>query len=353
MFGRKQQQSLEGAGTAVQTTGTVNYTVINQGLSREEARSLFLDLFRDNLLELKGMAQKTALDRGAEITEKFLSKLADEHPEGLKAAQTPDFQDALFTVQKEHAKAGDDDLADLLVDLLVDRTKQDNRNLMQIVLNESLHTAPKLTASQISLLSILFFFKNVRNRSANTIGELGQYFERHIGPIVENIAIGEANFAHLQFTACGATSLGQITLEEIFVRTYPGLFNRGFDEARLDVIQIAPAHRENLIITCLNDATKLQFAALNMDVLEQKLSEIAIVEPQAQLIKNLFAEGSLDHQEVRSKVLAAAPSLESLLDKWGASTLKNFNLTSVGMAIGHANIKRYAGEFAPLSIWIN
>jgi hypothetical protein len=28
-------------------------------------------------------------------------------------------------------------------------------------------------------------------------------------------------------------------------------------------------------------------------------------------------------------------------------------LTSVGISIGHANIKRLVGEFAKLSIWIN
>jgi hypothetical protein len=38
---------------------------------------------------------------------------------------------------------------------------------------------------------------------------------------------------------------------------------------------------------------------------------------------------------------------------WFASPMKNLTLTSVGIAIGHANIKRFAGEFANLSIWIN
>jgi len=33
--------------------------------------------------------------------------------------------------------------------------------------------------------------------------------------------------------------------------------------------------------------------------------------------------------------------------------MKKFTLTSLGIAIGHANIKRLIGEFANLSIWIN
>lgn len=42
-----------------------------------------------------------------------------------------------------------------------------------------------------------------------------------------------------------------------------------------------------------------------------------------------------------------------LFETWSESAMKNFTLTSVGIAIGYANIKRLVGEFANLSIWIN
>jgi hypothetical protein len=45
--------------------------------------------------------------------------------------------------------------------------------------------------------------------------------------------------------------------------------------------------------------------------------------------------------------------MENVFDTWSDSQMKNFTLTSVGIAIGHANIKRLVGEFANLSIWIN
>jgi len=59
--------------------------------------------------------------RAEAVTDKFLQKLIAEHPVGLQQAQTPDFQDALFTVQKEHAKAGDvhDRLQDVMPDYAV------------------------------------------------------------------------------------------------------------------------------------------------------------------------------------------------------------------------------------------
>jgi hypothetical protein len=45
--------------------------------------------------------------------------------------------------------------------------------------------------------------------------------------------------------------------------------------------------------------------------------------------------------------------MSGLFETWSGSLMKNFTLTSVGIAIGHANIKRLIGEFANLSIWIN
>lgn len=45
--------------------------------------------------------------------------------------------------------------------------------------------------------------------------------------------------------------------------------------------------------------------------------------------------------------------MKKIFETWESSAIKNFTLTSVGIAIGHANIKRLVGEFSDLSIWIN
>lgn len=352
MFGKKQSQSQLGSGTAVQATGNVIVNVNNQGLSKDDARELFLDLFKANLIEFKGIAQQTAEDRAIEITEVFLAKLLDEHPCGLLQAQTPNFQNALFTVQKEHAMAGDTDLGALLVDLLVDRTKEQDRNLMQIVLNESLHTAPKLTAGQIATLSVLFFFKKARSTGITNLEELAKYFEKHLGTVIGHMDFGEATFTHLEFAGCGTTSLGEITLENIWLHVYPGLFRCGFEKSRLDAVPVGEENLNFLTMPCLNDPSKWQVAALNKEILAEKLAERRIEEPHAQQFRNMLDEGPMESAEVGEKILNLSPSMRILLPKWASSGMKNFNLTSVGMAIGHANIKRYAGEFAPLSIWI-
>ncbi|MDP2449362.1 LPO_1073/Vpar_1526 family protein [Polaromonas sp.] len=354
MFWKKQTQSQEGTGTAVQATGNVIITVNNQGLTVGDVKEIALDVMRANLLDFKGRAQETALERGAEITDKFLAKLAEDNPEGLQQAETPDFQDALFTIQKEYAKAGDADLGDLLVDLLVDRTKQEERNIMQIVLNESLHTAPKLTDGQIAALSAIFLCRYVQNNGLGSIAALGEFLEKHIGATIGKISYSDSTFNHLEFAGCGTVSaFGGHSLEGIWTQIYPGLFKSGFEEAKTEGLQLSAEVMRRLILPCLNDATKLQVAALNMTVLEEKLVANGVGVEDAQTLKNLLTEGTYGEPEIRTRVLAVAPFLTEFLDRWKATSISKFSLTSVGMAIGHANIKRITGEFSSLKIWIN
>jgi hypothetical protein len=40
------------------------------------------------------------------------------------------------------------------------------------------------------------------------------------------------------------------------------------------------------------------------------------------------------------------------MDVWTNTPLKGFKLTSLGIAIGHANARRVVGFDAPLDIWI-
>jgi uncharacterized protein YyaL (SSP411 family) len=70
-------------------------------------------------------------------------------------------------------------------------------------------------------------------------------------------------------------------------------------------------------------------------------------------ISELFDVGKMNDTEIKEKCIAVRPYMSGLFETWSESAMKNFTLTSVGIAIGHANIKRLVGEFANLSIWIN
>jgi hypothetical protein len=351
MLNKDQSQDVGNSATAIQAGGSV--TVINVGVTSSEARAIALDVARATFYELTGAAKDTASIRVEEITDQVIKKLEKDFPAGLQKAKDPDFQYALFTVQREYARNGDKDLGDLLVDLLVDRSKQDQRDILQIVLNESLSTAPKLTDTHLAALAVIFLFKYTQNYDVSNHINFGRYLDEHLFPFVLKLSKNRAGYQHLEFSGCGSVGLAGTSLERILGTIYQGQFLKGFDlsEIASRAISIEPDSR--IFIPCLNDMSKLQVKANSKENLEKYLdAEGVSLEDRAKIVE-LFDLGKMSESEIKEKVIALRPYMAEVFDIWTNSPMQTFTLTSVGMAIGHANIKRLIGEFARLSLWIN
>lgn len=348
MLDKPQSQSVGAGGTAIQATGSVTI-----GLSYSEAREVALDVFRANFYQLAGIAAETATARAKEVTDDFLKKLEAENPGGLAKANEPDFQYALLTAQREYARCGDKELESLLVDLLVDRSKQEERNILQIVLNESLATAPKLTSGQIAALALVFLFKYTQNSSTGNHSLFGDYLDKHAAPFIQKASASAASYQHLEFAGCGAVSMMVRNLESIIGETYHGLFQKGFEAAEIGARGISIGVDQRFFITCFNDSTKLQVRANSKEILLKNFDALHINESDRTKITQLFESNKMTEEEIRQKCIAIRPYMKDLFELWTKSPMQQFTLTSVGMAIGHANVQRLVGKFADLSIWVN
>jgi hypothetical protein len=350
MLSKDQEQSVSEGSSSVQAGRDV--TITHTGLSYTEVRDVALDVFKANFYQLAGVAKQTAEARAEEITEKFLSKLQKENPTGLEKSLDPDFQCALFTVQREYARIGDKDLGDLLVDLLVDRSKQEQRDILQIVLNESLITAPKLTESQLAVLSVIFYFKYTQNLGIDSHKAFGEHLDKFVLPFASKVVKNAPCYQHLEFSGCGSNGIGGLLLENLLGRVYQGLFLKGFEQTEISGRSISIGHDSRFFIPCLNNPSKVQVGAINKTALNKKLEDFTIPPEDQAKITALFDVGKMGDKEIREKCISIRPYLSDLFESWSGSLMKNFNLTSVGIAIGHANIKRLTGEFSDLSIWI-
>ncbi len=351
MLNKGQEQNVAHDSTAIQAGG--NVTITKTGLTYAEVRDVALGVFRANFYELAGVAKEIAKARAEEITEEFLSKLQKENPTGLEKSHDPDFQYALFTVQKEYARNGDKDLGDLLVDLLVDRSKQEQRDILQIVLNESLDTAPKLTENQLAVLAVIFLFKYTQNFGVSNHQMLGEYLDKYVASFASKVVKNMACYQHLEFSGCGAIGLGATSLEFILGTTYQGQFLKGFDEKEVTDRGISIGLDPRFFVPCLNNPFKVQVRTNNKELLDKAFEAQAITPEDRAKISALFDVGKMNDTEIKDKCIEIRPYMSRLFETWSESAMKSFTLTTVGIAIGHANIKRLAGEFADLSIWIN
>lgn len=323
------------------------------GISYAEAHQIALDVFRANFLSLSDRAADIALARVEEITDKFLRKLKEQNEKGIAHSEDPDFQYALFTIQKEYARTGDEALGDLLVDILVDRTKHETRSILQIVLNESLSVAPKLTNDQLAALSLLFIFKYTINRGIASLKSFGEYLDRHVAPFVGLLSKNNSCYWHLSYSGCGSISIGSVNILKVLRQRYPGLFSKGFTDKNLQQNGIILPIESEIFIMCLHDGAKLQINALDNEVLRDKAAQLNLDLAEIDKLIGVNNTFLMSDAEIKDYIEQLRPYMKSVFDVWENSYMKNLDLTIVGIAIGHANIKRLVGEFTDLSIWIN
>jgi hypothetical protein len=350
MLDNGQKQTVGDHSTVVQGGGDV---VIHMGLTMADARNIALDVAKATFYELSGQARDTMSERVEEITDKVISKIAAVFPEGLNKAKDPDFQFSLLTVQKEYGRTGDTDLGNLLVDLLVDSSRQIDRSIMQIVLHESLSVAPKLTQQHLSSIALIYLFRHTASQSLTSHENFGSYLDQLVKPFVEQLSKNDAAYQHMSYAGCGSQQLMMIDLNEVFKLNYGGLFQKGVDEQVLNSLAFTTYLRPPLFTKCLSNPNLFQVDALNKDVLGARILEAKLNKNDSDIILDMFATNVMSLEEIKMKVLEIRPYMSKVYDWWDGSPAKGFSLTSVGIAIGHANMKMIGGNFADLSVWVN
>jgi hypothetical protein len=326
--------------------------VINQGITYQDAKNIAIDVFKSNYLELSAKASDTARQRAEELVDDFLTEVKERNPNSLNSMEDPGMQYAIFTAQKEYAKTGDKDLSDMLVDILVDRAAQSERNLKQIVLDESLSTVPKLTLSQLDTLTIIFILKYSRNHDIGNLEQLKKYLEDYISPFTPLLSKEDSLYQHLEFAGCGSISMGSSQIESTLLMTYKGFFCKGFTKEQLESLSIPSEKIKSLIVPCLQDLTKLQVAAIDEDILEKKAKAIGLNDDEINLLKPFVNNYQMNAAEAKDFIMKQGDFISLLFDVWDNSPLQNMTLTSVGIAVATANLRRKTGISVDLGIWI-
>lgn len=329
---------------------TVN---VQYGLSYKDVKEIALDVFTSNFVQLKNEAADLAKQRAEEITESFLEKLSEKAPAAIQEFNQPALQDALFTAQKEFAKSGDKELGDLLVDILVDRANAPIRNMLQIVLDESLKIAPKLTIEQIDTITLNFLIIRTLRNGLRDLQEFNQYLLEAIVPFIENSTTENSSYNFIEYLGCGYVRAGNYgKIEEILLRQYKAMFQKGFSKEEFNTEVGIIEEYNSFIIPCLHDASKFQLNEINDQSLQNRMTERSLNDEQKNKLISIWNKYTMSHSEAKDYLLTVDKGILKLFDLWENSNFKHLELTSVGIAVAHANYRRKTGDTIDLSIWI-
>lgn len=322
------------------------------GMDYQNTKSLCQDLIKNELEKYKSDAEQLAKERN----EKFLSTLFEKlHKEKIddnsmcEEFKNPDMQYTFFEAQKAYIRLGTPELENILSNLLVDRTKESNRTLLQIALAEAVNAVPMLLPSQLDILALCFLLRYTLNNKINNLPTFFNYLKAQIIPHVPDSIDKMSSFQHLVYTKTASIDLGEISLENIFIETYGGLFLSGYSA---DELKDFPSKYPQFFTQCIQDSTKIQINSIRKETLENQLSSENLPEEDKQFIREHFANNLMSPSAVKDFICSTDSSLEALFSQWNDTSLKHLTLTSVGIVLGANRSKQLSGTTFDMNIWI-
>lgn len=321
-------------------------------LSYSDVKSIATDIFESNFIKLRDQAANCAIERVEEFTEKILKSLEQKNLESLDEFKEPGMQEALYVAQKEYAKSGDEDLGDLLVDIIVDRAETSERNMLQIVLDEALLTAPKITVEQLDTLTLIFLLINTIT-IFNDFEHFKEYLEENIFPFVVNLQIDNEHYKFLEYLRCGHIRAGSYGKFEDFNRKlYTFLFSKGFTLKDLKSNIKDYELIKHLLVPSFHDKDILQFGVINHNYLNSELMKLNLSKQSMSEVKSFYGKSILKPNEIKNLLVSLDKRMEKIVNVWENSYFNKFELSSMGIAIAHANYRRRTGDTFDLSLWI-
>ena len=153
--------------------------------------------------------------------------------------------------------------------------------------------------------------------------------------------------------SCGTIGISEIKIEEVLRNNYMGLFAKGFTKEEFEN-RIGPDEKyKRYLMKCLHDPAKLQIKFNNKEDMERVGKQDGLTMDEINKINEFFLSTTMSGQEVKEFLVGKYPPISGLLKQWDESSIKNMTLTSVGIAIGHANLTRKIKQSFDLNIWIN
>ena len=237
-------------------------TTINYGMGYTETKDLFMDLFHIEFMKLGKDVEHLINERAEKIVVDYLNKLVQEDPNLIQNTKNPDIRYDIIEAQKAYARLGDQEMADLLVKILVERTKSTENTFKNIALNESLSVIPKLTSKQIDVITLIYLV-----RYYSFVPEFKMPFDFYYQTLVNFLAVeipnSEMFYQHLQYSGCLSISIGSSSFASIFMHKFPHLFK---DETEV-----------NSFISSYSDVSQLKNKWDNTKMCNTSLTSVGLV----------------------------------------------------------------------------
>ncbi|WP_316851190.1 LPO_1073/Vpar_1526 family protein [Pedobacter agri] len=336
-----------------QSTNNQAQTINNHytGITYTDAKAIATDVFKDNFIKLRDEAAEIATQRALEFSEKLLTKIEAQSPEALNEFASPGMQDSLFTAQKEYAINGDDEMADMLVEILIERAQNTQKNRLRIVLDESLKIAPKLTVHQMDLLTVTHIIRRTYFQNLGTFDDMIKRMNHYynVMDFIDQSQVDQ-DLGLLEYMR-----LGKIHITEYpspmssWITNYPEYLNYGF---KSDQCPIPEINSSQLFIPNFHKSENIQFRFPKLKYLTETLKSYHLTDERINHIQTFYNSNLLSQDQVTDAMRGKLINLEKIIEMHNQTQWSSFELSPVGHAIAISNFHRRTKEKLDMGIWI-
>lgn len=146
--------------TVNQAKGDINNINNNyNGLQIKDVVPLVQALVKSELEVCKLQAENTVLHRFNEFTESLESELDKKVSDKISRFAEPAMQFATREATVGYLKSGDPEEREALIDLLIERVKEEERTSKQFLIDEAIKVLPKLSRKNLAVLTLITYEK--------------------------------------------------------------------------------------------------------------------------------------------------------------------------------------------------
>jgi hypothetical protein len=334
----------------IQAETVESHVHYHTGLQKSEVESICTSLVRAEFAMYSAHAQALIESRVSEFIENYLYEQTARSPESLASLMRPSMQRAIRSAQIEFATSGDTELGSVLVDLLVDLSSEEDRTTKSISLTDAISVAPKLTQGQLNSLSVILVLKLTNFNQWSSLPDMYSAFRTHLVPLVGVLADGGLPYRHMQGVGAGWISLGSTeSLENLILKKYPGFFTHGLPISELP--EEFPGGVD-LLVPALRDSNAKQLKIFSASALNILAAPGTKLHPHLEVLQAVQRMRLYSPEEVQQDLVAHLPELKKLFEVWSSSNIGDFDLTTVGIALGHANWRARTDSALPFDVYV-
>lgn len=246
----KQDQDVGNGSIAVQSAGNVTIEQNNQGLAVAEVKELTNLFLKENFPKLREEAILAATENVKEYL-KYVEKEINEHADSLNVSKLsdPDIQSSLNESVQSSARKGNKIDLQLLAESVIQRVRNIDNDVLDLVAEEAIRIIPKLNRTQINFLTLAHYIAHVSHNEVKNIQELDSIIGLVVNLTQESFGLTEANKQYL--ASMGVLTLNRIAsanrIQQMLHERYPFLpsTNSDIDKKYSNLQKIIGVYSEN------------------------------------------------------------------------------------------------------------